>query len=215
MQVVRLSITHFRGFAEMVMYPRGHVALVGPPGCGRTDTLDAITRVLDPESTRGPLPDDFDFHGRDTTRPIAIEVVLGDLSDEIRQQFLYKTENWSAETATLISDLEAAASGQIHPRVLRLAYRATWSPRDELAEQLVYFAKTSDPTQDQFDLVPRRDRQNLPFRRVMTNGTPLGLGDRAETVAGDRTSVSAPKGPPGLIQASMRLASTCPLSAPQ
>lgn len=180
MQVVRLSITHFRGFGELVVHPRGHVALVGPPGCGRTDALEAISRVLDPESTRAPLTDDFDFHGRDTTNPIAIELVLGDLSDEIRQQFIYKTENWRTDTAAVVPDLEAAASGQVYPRVLRLAYRAKWSPRDEVAEQVVYFAKTSDPNQDQLDVVPRRDRQNLPFRRVTMNASPLGLGDRAE-----------------------------------
>jgi hypothetical protein len=41
--------------------------------------------VLSPDSTRFPLSDDLDFHKRDLSKRIEVEVVLGELGPAIEQ----------------------------------------------------------------------------------------------------------------------------------
>jgi hypothetical protein len=70
---------------------------VGQPGAGRSDLIEALWRVLSPDSTRFPLSEDLDFHKRDLSKRIEIEVVLGELGPEIEQAFLDRLEYWDAE----------------------------------------------------------------------------------------------------------------------
>ncbi|MEE8548818.1 MAG: ATP-binding protein [Alphaproteobacteria bacterium] len=58
MRVRRLRINNFRGFEQLELKPRGHVLLLGQPGAGRSDLVDALWRVLSTESARLPLSDD-------------------------------------------------------------------------------------------------------------------------------------------------------------
>lgn len=52
MQITRLKATNFRGWAELDLQQHGHVVALGEPRAGRTDLVAALTRVLDPRSTR-------------------------------------------------------------------------------------------------------------------------------------------------------------------
>lgn len=178
MRVERLRIKRFRGFSRLEVLPRGHVILVGPPGCGRSDAVEALRRVLDPESTRGWLSEDFDFHNRDTSKPIVIEVVLGDLGEELEQHFLPRTEAWDPESADVIDELSAAASGEDHARVLRLSYLARWLDDEEYAEHVVHYSKGAHPRRGIFDVVARRDRELLPFVFASPSGQTLSLAAR-------------------------------------
>lgn len=96
MRVVHLWLGKFRCFSNLELYPRAHVGLIGPPGCGRSTVVDALSLVLDPNSLRNSHVDDFDFNARNLGEPIVIEVVLAELGEELEQHFLTFTEPWDS-----------------------------------------------------------------------------------------------------------------------
>lgn len=61
MRITRLRASNFRGWAELDLRPSSHVLVVGEPRAGRTDLVSALTRVLDPRSTRAQ-PSIADIH---------------------------------------------------------------------------------------------------------------------------------------------------------
>lgn len=180
MQIRQVDVRHFRGFRSLRIKPLSHVLLVGEPRAGRSDLVEAVTRVFDPDSTRGTLTDDLDFFNRDTTTRAEVEVVLGDLGDELEQQFFDQIEFWDASNQTL---LPPSAPGEAAPadseRVVRFCYRAEWQEDQQLAEHWVDFPKFSDPDAGAYRRVPRIDRAALPFQRVDPYGVPLKLTSRS------------------------------------
>ena len=52
MRVTRLQISGFRGWKQLDLRPNGHVVLAGIPRAGRTDTTEALARVLVPDAAR-------------------------------------------------------------------------------------------------------------------------------------------------------------------
>ena len=180
MQIRQVDIRHFRGFRSLRIKPSGHVLLVGEPRAGRSDLVEALTRVFDPDSTRGTLTDDLDFFNRDTATRAEVEVVLGDLGDELEQRFFDQIEFWDSPTQAL---LPPAAPGEEAPadseRVVRFCYRAEWQEDQQLAEHWVDFPKFSEPDAGDYRRVPRFDRAALPFQRVDPYGSPLKLTSRS------------------------------------
>lgn len=61
MRITRVRATNFRGWAKLDLRPSGHALVVGEPRAGRTDLVLALTRVLDPRSTRAQ-PSIADIH---------------------------------------------------------------------------------------------------------------------------------------------------------
>ena len=180
MQIRQVDIRHFRGFRSLRIRPSGHVLLVGEPRAGRSDLIEAVTRVFDPDSTRTNPTDDLDFFKRDTATRAEVEVVLGDLGDELEQRFFDQIEFWDPSSQTLHPP---AAPGEEAPssseRVVRLCYRVEWQEDQQLAEHWVDFPKFSDPDARVFRRVPRVDRAALPFQRVDASGNPLRLTPRS------------------------------------
>jgi putative ATP-dependent endonuclease of the OLD family len=64
-RITRLRATNFRGWHDLDLRPSGHVLVVGEPRAGRTDLVLALTRVLDPRSTRAQ-PSTADIYQRVT-----------------------------------------------------------------------------------------------------------------------------------------------------
>jgi len=180
LRVFAMRMRNFRGMSDLTIRPRGHAVLVGPPGCGRTTVVDALTRVLDADSTRGVPSDDLDFHRRDITQPLTIEVILGDLGDELREHFLYRTEPWDPAAQNVVAELDAALADRPYERVLRLGYRAVWLPHEERVDHCVYYLKGSNPDTDDFERVWRADRKLLPFIRVGSPSGALTLTERSD-----------------------------------
>lgn len=56
-----MRISAFRGWQELDLRPGRHAVVVGEPRAGRTDLVEALRRVLDPDSTRSS-PSEFDVH---------------------------------------------------------------------------------------------------------------------------------------------------------
>jgi putative ATP-dependent endonuclease of the OLD family len=175
MRILRCTVQNFRGFEELELLPRGHVLLVGEPRSGRSDLLSALGKVFEVEQTR---LDELDFHGRDLSRDIEIEVTVGDLDVGLQQRFMDQLEFWDVAQRALIPEVDdptALPAGA--QAILRLAFRGRWDSVEERSTQVVYWAKSSDPTNDTLRRVSREDRAAFPFHRLLP-GRPLNLAPR-------------------------------------
>lgn len=174
-RILRLRISGFRGCDHLEVLPRGHVLLVGEPRSGRSDLLSALCKVFERDQTR---LDELDFHGRDLSRAIDIEVTLGGLDASLQQRFLDELELWDLQERVLIGELDdPEAMPPSTEVVLRLAYLGQWDDVDERAVQTVYWAKSSDPSTGTLHRVSREDRAAFPFHRLVP-GRPLNLAPR-------------------------------------
>ncbi|MFF2352673.1 hypothetical protein ACFVVL_23150 [Kitasatospora sp. NPDC058115] len=59
MRVTRLLISNFRGWKSLDLRPRDHVVLAGVPRAGRSDIVEALARVLDPDAAQSPRLSDL------------------------------------------------------------------------------------------------------------------------------------------------------------
>ncbi len=182
MRVLRLDIRNFRGLRDVTIRPHRHVVLAGEPRAGRSTVVEALRRVLLADSARVPLTDDLDFHRRDLSLTVEIEVVLGDLGAALEQEFFDHLEPWDAEDGQVL--LETSDPTEIDDEdtdlVVRLCYRARWDDDAEVGEHWVDFPKSSDPSAERFARVPRRLLQQLPVVFVEPSSRLLGLGPRSD-----------------------------------
>jgi hypothetical protein len=141
-RILHCSIHNYRGFDNFEVAPRGHVLLVGEPRSGRSDLIAALSKVFEVDLTK---LDERDFYRGDLTTDIKIELTLGDLNQELQQQFFDELEFWDPEQAQLVEgadDLSGVPVG-VTP-ALRLAYRGRWDEIDERGDQAIYWPKRSD-----------------------------------------------------------------------
>lgn len=215
MKIRLVEIRNFRGFQAAVIQPAEHVVLVGEPRAGRSDVLEALTRVFMPDATRLPLTDDLDFYNADLDQRPEVEVVIGDLGDELTQVFFDELEWWDLDEEELIAeadDVDELDELNVE-QVIRLCYRAAWSVPDEHASQWVDFPKFSDPDQQIFQRVRRAQREVLPFFTGHAGGRPLSLSARAhlrrlvDAAPGDDFAASLEELAEGLVELAHGLAS--------
>jgi predicted ATP-dependent endonuclease of OLD family len=69
MYVKVLRIQRFRGFRDLTIKPKGHVVVMGPPSSGRSDLIEALVRVLDPDASRTRTTTEIDFFNKQTSQP--------------------------------------------------------------------------------------------------------------------------------------------------
>jgi len=182
MRVLELSLRRFRGFKDLSIKPKGHVVLLGVPGAGRSDLIEGLSRVLDPEVTRRRIADEFDFHEHDTTAPAEAEVTLGDLPPDLEQHFLDHLELWDSQQHRIVDELETPeeVDQDNHHFALRLCYRAEWSDAEQRVEEFVYYPKTSDRHNRLFDRARVADIAQLEFARIpWGSGRILDLAGRS------------------------------------
>jgi hypothetical protein len=187
MRVRQLRISSFRGWRDLELKAGSHALVVGEPRAGRTALIEALRRVLDPDSTRTP-PNEFDAYLADPAdeepidgdsevdiRSAEVEVVLSDLGEVLKQHFFRRLELWDTEDDELV---EASTADDLdedrHELVLRLCYRLRWNPEEAVGEHWVGYPKTSDPDDETYDRARRLDRAMLPFI-FLTPGQPLTL----------------------------------------
>ena len=116
--------------------------------------------------SRSQTTTELDFHVRDTSENIRIQVVLGDLEETLQQDFWDQLEIWDTASACLISETDDPADidNGNHEWVLRLGYCGQWLPDDERCDETIFYAKASDPESNLFARVARRDLRLLGFR---------------------------------------------------
>ena len=182
MHVKKLHIRNFRGFSDLTVKPRGHVVVMGEPSAGRSDLIEALGRVLDANSSRTRITTELDFHLGDTSQPIEITLILGELGDSVTQDFFDHLELWDTAEHQLVEETETTeeSDGLCYEWVLRLGYRAKWLAAEERSDEWVFYPKESDPAADSFVHARRRDIESLGFGWLRWGGARiLELGPRS------------------------------------
>ncbi len=180
MQVRQILLVNFRGFKEAYIVPRGHVLLVGEPRAGRSDVIEALRRMFQPDSTRFPLTEPLDFHAGNVAQRAGAMVVIGDLGSDLEQRFFDQLEVWDSETNQLVPELGSHDALEAKRElIVRLCYRAEWNAEEKLGEHWVDFPKFSDPATKTWDVVRRMQREALPFAAVQPAARPLDLAARS------------------------------------
>lgn len=180
MLITQVRATNFRGWEDLNLRPRGHVLAVGEPRAGRSDLVSALTRVLDPRSTRAQ-PTTNDIHqsmsaGEATIAPYAeVEVTLAQLSADLELEA-------DGALEPLLADGTVDASGNADPAAplgLRLAYRVSYDVASDTVDHRVFYSAVSDPSVEKYVRVPTSVREMLPVV-FLDSSRPLQL--RAEGV---------------------------------
>lgn len=181
MYIRQLSIRHFRGFSDIPLKPSGNVVLMGEPGAGRSDLINAISKILDSGVIRAGGTTELDFHQRNTAIPIEISIVIGGLGPDLEQHFIDYLEVWNIKDGELIEESETLveATGQDCEWVLRLAYRGQWLADQERCDEMVYYPKYSDPASQSFRRISIADIERLGFTLLRYDSRRiLDLGSR-------------------------------------
>ncbi|MEV0530888.1 hypothetical protein [Kitasatospora sp. NPDC050463] len=200
MRVTRLLISNFRGWKSLDLRPRDHVVLAGVPRAGRSDIVEALARVLDPDAAQSPrlsdlhqelpaeqadAPQDDELElGDDSgsglapceTEPLAradfaeVEVTLTDLDPAIEQLVDGHLQPLDPSGAAVESD-EADPTA---PQCVRIAYRLSYDSEAETLESAVYYPDRSNPETGQYIRVPAAVRRELPVI-TLNASVPLQL----------------------------------------
>ncbi|MEU9089749.1 hypothetical protein [Streptomyces sp. NPDC048428] len=194
--MTRLLITDFRGFKSLDLRPRDHAVVAGVPRAGRSDVIEALVRVLDPEAAHAPslldLHRSVPVEGKDegnSAQPLVgseaippepveplrtstaeVEVTLSDLDPEIEQLVDGYLQPLDA-TGIASEDDDADPSA---PQCVRLTYRLSYDHETEALESLVYYPARGNPETNQFARVPASVRRALPVI-TLNAGVPLQL----------------------------------------
>ncbi len=183
----------FRGFSDFTTVLDQHAVLVGEPGAGRSDLIEAVVRILDPDYYRSRRGDDLDFHDLDTSRPAEVELVLGDLTAAALDALGFLLELWDATSGAVVESFDdpEVYDEARHEWVLRIGYRLSVR-EDGRLDEVVHWPKDAGPG-DEVRLVRPAEREFLPF--IWQRGVsarPLDLGGRGDL----RTLIDAQTGDP-------------------
>ena len=170
-----LFIRSFRGFSELIVKPEGHVVVMGEPGAGRSDLIEALARVLNATIDRTRETTELDFYGKDISKPIQITLTIGGLSTVFEQLFVDYLELWDGGQGLVVEELETPdqVDSGAYEWVLRLAYWAEWLDTEDRADDWVFYPKLSDPSSSSFVRARRRDIESLGFSLLRWSGTKI------------------------------------------
>src|SRR5262245_24906156 len=102
-----VRIQNFRGFVEFSTPLPCHAVLVGEPGAGRSDLIEAVIRTLDPEALRRRQATELDISEPSRGKPATVEVTIGDLSESARSSLFNQLEFWDRESELVVTEMRA------------------------------------------------------------------------------------------------------------
>ena len=187
MRVSRLSIENFRGIAKAELYFTGHMLLIGGNNVGKSTICEALDLALGPDRlNRTPPVEEFDFHNAnylaedgETPIPIRIEVVLTDLTEDIRNLCAHNLEFWHKTEKRLLTEGEADLID--HPDVefcLRIVTVAHYDvEEDQFVARTTYSRFNAEPDEEPKP-IPTRVKRAIGFlylRTIRTGSRALSL----------------------------------------
>jgi putative ATP-dependent endonuclease of the OLD family len=176
-----VRILRFRGFGDFETSFAGHAVVVGEPGAGRSDLIEALGRALDSDYLRYRHGDELDFNNLDTSRPAEVTVTIGSLGDTSASPLLPKVELLDRQTNAIVPELVEAAdfNPDRHEEVLRLSYRME-AQADGTFDEYVYWPKTAQPGQERAAMASVAERAEIPFINAKSvAGKPIDLAVRS------------------------------------
>jgi len=136
-----VEIRNFRGIKALTWYPApGINCLIGPGDSGKSSVLDSIDLCLG--ARRNIQFSDADFHLLDVETPIAIEVTLGELDDDLKNFDAYGmyVRGFNADARTIDDEPEVnletvltvklTVAGDLEPQWSLVSARAEGQVRD-------------------------------------------------------------------------------------
>ena len=181
MRILQLNIRNFRGFSEFELKPNDHVLIMGEPGTGKSDIINALVRLLHPYSDRLPTSE-LDYCRRNISDPIEIEATIGELDGDLQQEFFDEIEFWNLESSTLVAATETISEiDEPHcTDVVRFGYRVDWTDEDDQQRVQRYFPKEGRAGITPFRRVTRTKIQRLGFAYALgMQANPLSLAPRS------------------------------------
>jgi putative ATP-dependent endonuclease of OLD family len=187
MRVSRLSISNFRGIAKAELHFTGHTLLIGGNNVGKSTICEALDLVLGPDRlNRTPPVEEFDFRNAkyladdgEAPVPIRIEVVLTDLTDDIKNLCAANLEFWHKVESRILGQGEAELAD--HPAVdlcLRLVTTARYDIEDDQFVARTSYGRQDEELDDEPNAIPQRVKRAIGFlylRTVRTGSRALSL----------------------------------------
>lgn len=187
MIVTRLSIENFRGITKAVLFFSGHTLLIGGNNVGKSTICEALDLVLGPDRlNRMPPVEEFDFHNAnylgsdgETPIPIRIEVVLTDLTDDIRNLCAHNLEFWHKTEKRLLVEGEAELMDNSDVEFcLRLVTTAYYDIEEDQFVARTIYGRTNEEPGVEPKSIPTRVKRAIGFlflRTIRTGSRALSL----------------------------------------
>jgi hypothetical protein len=179
-RIRHIALRRFRGFEDLEVIVPAQAVLVGEPGAGRSDLIEALARIFDRDYGRTRRADELDFFGGRTDDPAEVVVTLSDLGDTASSPFLPFVEFWDSAIDALIPDTQDPSAVAAAEEVVRLGYWLAARP-DGTFDERVFWAKSWVSGQQPTQWVTASQSRLVPFlwqRGIDTK--PLDLGPRGD-----------------------------------
>ncbi len=179
MRVRRLTIQNFRGIASAELLFNGHTLLIGGNNVGKSTVCEALELVLGPDRlNRYPPVEEFDFHNAqyleqdgETIRPIRIEVVLTDLTDEIKRLCTTNLEFWKGDESRLLGEGEVElVDSEGVEQCLRLITLAHYDAEEDQFTARTVFGHDEEPEEARKQ-IPVKVKRSIGFLYLRAHRT--------------------------------------------
>lgn len=179
-QIRHISIKHFRGFDELSIPVSPRLLLVGEPGAGRSDLIEALVRVLDPDYRRSRRSDEFDFHNLETSVPVEVVLAIGGLGDTSASPLLPRVEFWDADDQSVVHQTGDPAATMGLEEIVRIGYWLA-ARADGSLDERVFWAKAWTSGEEPTQWVSQAEQRLFGFLwQRGIESRPLDLGQRGD-----------------------------------
>lgn len=187
MQVTRLSIKNFRGISQTELHFKGHTLLIGGNNVGKSTICEALDLVLGPDRlNRTPPVEEFDFRNAnyladdgETAVPILVEVVLTNLTEDIRNMCAANLEFWHKTEQRLLDEgeLELVDHPDVEP-CLRLVTTGRYDIEEDQFVARTTYGRANVEEGEEPKSIPIRVKRSIGFlylRTIRTGSRALSL----------------------------------------
>lgn len=184
MRVTQLKIENFRGIRNATLHFDGHTLLIGGNNVGKSTICEALDLVLGPDRlSRNPPVEEFDFYNakylsedETTPIPIRIDVVLTDLTEDIKSLCASNLEFWERNEKRLLAEGELRATDNSSVELcLRLTTIARYDPEEDQFVARTVYTGTEPESEGEPKPISSRVKRSIGFLYLRT----LRTGSRA------------------------------------
>ena len=149
MEIARLKIKNFRGIKNGEIYFNGHTLLIGGNNTGKSTICEALNLVLSADRlAKKPVVDEHDFYqsryldDEENEITIKIEVVLINLSKEVKNQFHSNIEYWDKTNKQLLNHENIVKDTDKSSNIpaLRVSFEGRYSKEDDDFDGKTFFS---------------------------------------------------------------------------
>lgn len=184
MRVTQLKIENFRGIKGATLHFDGHTLIIGGNNVGKSTICEALDLVLGPDRLyRNPPVEEFDFYNakyldddETTPIPIKIDVVLIDLTDDIKSLCSFNLEFWEKNEKRILAEgeLKATDNSTVEP-CLRLTTIARYDPEEDQFVAKTFYTGAEVESEGEPKSIPKQVKRSIGFLYLRT----LRTGSRA------------------------------------